>query len=237
MSGKTLAVMQPYVFPYIGYFNLLKSCDIFVLYDDVNFIKQGWINRNRVLSSNNYVMFSVPLANQSSNLAINEVEVANFERFKWKFLRTIEQCYSKAIYFETGFEYVTEVLNREFSTIAELASYSIEIAKERFDLQCEILNSSKSFAETKGMERSQRLISMAKMMDCTRYVNSVNGSFLYDNYEFLKKGVKLKLINPKFLPYRHCNASKFYPGLSIIDLMMNLSVEEIAVHLNSYELV
>ena len=104
--------MQPYIFPYIGYFNLLNSCDVFVLYDDVNFINRGWINRNRVLSSNNEVMFSVPLANQSQNLAINEVALANYERFKVKFLRTIEHCYSKAIHFEVGFNYVTEVLNK-----------------------------------------------------------------------------------------------------------------------------
>ena len=237
MSCKTLAVMQPYVFPYNGYFSLSKSCDVFVLYDDVNFIKQRWINRNRVLKSNSDVMFSVPLVNQSSNLAINEVAAANFERFKGKFLRTIEQCYSKAIHFEAGFEYVIEVLHKEFFTISELASYSVEIAKERIDLQCEILTSSKRFAETKGMERRQRLISMAKIVGCTRYVNSVNGSFLYDKHEFSKKGVQSKFIKPTLLPYRHCNTKKFHPGLSIIDLMMNLSVEEIGKHLNSCELV
>lgn len=237
MRFKTLAVMQPYIFPYIGYFNLLKSCDVFVLYDDVNFIKQGWINRNRVLNSYNEVMFSVPLANKSSNLAINEVALANYERFKVKFLRTIEQCYSKAIHFEVGFDYVTEVLKKEVTSISELASYSIEVAKKRLNLQCEILTSSKRFAGTKGMERSQRLISMAKIVGCTRYVNSVNGSFLYDNIEFLNNGVELKFIKPVFLPYRQCNSSEFHAGLSIIDLMMNLSGEEIAVHLNSYELV
>ena len=87
--------MQPYIFPYIGYFNLLNSCDVFVLYDDVNFINRGWINRNRVLSSNNEVMFSVPLANQSQNLAINEVALASTKRFKVKFLRTIDIVVSR----------------------------------------------------------------------------------------------------------------------------------------------
>ena len=237
MSFKTLAVMQPYVFPYIGYFNLLKSCDVFVLYDDVNFIKQGWINRNRVLNSSNEVMFSVPLANQTSNLAINEVALANFEQFKMKFLRTLEQSYSKAIHFEVGFDYVTKVLNTEFTSISELASYSVEVAKERLNLQCEILTASERFADTKGMERSQRLIAMAHILGCNRYVNSVNGSFLYDKNEFSNSDVELNFIKPTLLPYRQCNAKEFHAGLSIIDLMMNLSVEEIAVHLNSYELV
>ena len=229
--------MQPYIFPYIGYFNLLNSCDVFVLYDDVNFIKRGWINRNRVLSSNNEVMFSVPLANQSQNLAINEVALANYERFKVKFLRTIEHCYSKAIHFEVGFNYVTEVLNKEFITISELASCSVEVAKERLNLQCEILTSSKRFADTKGMERSRRLINMAKILGCTRYVNSVNGSFLYDRNEFSKNGIELNFIKPTLLPYRQYNAKEFHAGLSIIDLMMNLSVEEIRTHLDSFELV
>jgi len=237
LKFKTLAVMQPYIFPYIGYFNLLNSCDVFVLYDDVNFIKQGWINRNRVLNSKNEVMFSVPLVNQSSNLAINEVTVANYERFKVKFLRTIEQCYSKAIHFEVGLDYVTEVLNTEFTSISELASSSIEVAKERLNLQCEILTSSEQFAHTKGMERSQRLIAMAQILGCNRYVNSVNGSFLYDKNEFSNNGVELKFIKPTLLPYRQCNAREFHAGLSIIDLMMNLSVEEIRTHLDSFELV
>ena len=237
MRTKTLAVMQPYVFPYIGYFNLLKSCDVFVLYDDVNFIKKGWINRNRVMSSNGEVTFSVPLVNLSQNSAINEVKVANFERFKGKFLRTIEQCYSKSTYFEIGFDYVNEVLESDISSISEFASYSIEIAKRRLGLQCEILTSSKDCAETKGMERSQRLISMAKMMGCFRYVNSVNGSLLYKKEDFLEKGIELKFIKPKLIPYQHCNAKNFSPGLSIIDVMMNLSFEEILVHLDSYELI
>lgn len=237
MSFKTLAIMQPYVFPYIGYFNLLNSCDVFVLYDDVKFKKRGCINRNRLFKSNRDFMFSVLLASQSQNLAINEVKLAKFERFKRKFLRTIEQIYSKANYFEFGFEYVSEVLNKEFTTIAELASCSVEVAKEWLGLQCEIVSSSKKFAATKVFERTQRIISIAKIMGCTRYVNSVNGSFLYDKNEFLMKGIDLKFIKPTLLPYRKISDMSFHAGLSIIDLMMNLSVEEIEEHLNSYELV
>ena len=81
MSRPTLAVIQPYIFPYIGYFNLLKSCTNFVLYDDVNYIKRGWINRNRVLSSNGQINFSIPLSKQSSNLNINQIRVADLESF------------------------------------------------------------------------------------------------------------------------------------------------------------
>ena len=237
MTRRTLAVMQPYLFPYIGYFNLLSCCSEFILYDDVNYIKQGWINRNRILSANGEITFSVPLSNQSSNSLINEVKVLNFERFKKKFEIKIEQCYAKSKYFESGMIYVDEVLGSNFSSIGELASNSIKVAVKKLGINCVLYNSSKDFPNTKGMGRSQRLISMANDTRCSSYVNTMSGSFLYNRECFLNHGVELKFLKPKILPYKQFNSKEFVAGLSVIDMMMNLSVDEIRAHLNSYELV
>ena len=110
MNSGVVAVMQPYVFPYIGYFNLMKCTSHFVLYDDVNFIKRGWINRNRILNNGSPAIFSIPLSNTSQNSIISEIRTANLEHFKKKFLRSIEHAYAKAKYFGVGYEYVDKVL-------------------------------------------------------------------------------------------------------------------------------
>ena len=70
-----LAIMQPYIFPYLGYFQLLNSVDHFVFYDDVNFIKGGWVNRNQLLINNQNKFFTVPLKKIISFTPINEVEI------------------------------------------------------------------------------------------------------------------------------------------------------------------
>src|SRR5687768_13108726 len=93
-----LAIMQPYLFPYIGYFQLMHAADKFVVYDDVNYIKGGWVNRNRILVNGKPHMFTLPLKNAGSNIKINEIEVSGGELMKWreKFLRTLQQAYAKA---------------------------------------------------------------------------------------------------------------------------------------------
>ena len=97
-----VAIMQPYLFPYLGYFQLVQAVDYFVFYDDVNFIKQGWINRNRVLMNGEDQLFSVPLHKASSFGKINETTIhyAVFSKWKTKFLKSLEQSYGKARHFE-----------------------------------------------------------------------------------------------------------------------------------------
>lgn len=237
MSKPTLAVIQPYIFPYIGYFNLLKSCTNFVLYDDVNYIKRGWINRNRVLSSNGQINFSIPLSKQSSNLNINQIRVADLESFIKKFNKTIEQCYSKARYFGNGKEYIDSVFQNEFSTIAELAGNSIKIAAKILDINCTIYESSKRFSHTKGMQRSQRIISIAHELGCSSYVNPINGFTLYDKDYFSLNNIELKFLETLPTPYYQINSKEFVSNLSIIDMFMNLSHEEVKNHLTQFKLV
>src|SRR4051812_42347879 len=96
-----LAIMQPYIFPYIGYFQLIAAVDAFVIYDDVNYIKQGWINRNRILFNGKDLLFTVPLENASSFKKINEVSVHKhlYEGWKVKFGKSLRATYFKAPYF------------------------------------------------------------------------------------------------------------------------------------------
>src|SRR5690554_5438915 len=122
-----IAVMQPYLFPYIGYFQLIQAVDKFVFYDDVNFIKKGWINRNRILINNKDLSFSVPLNKVSQNKTINEtfLNLDTFEEWKEKFIKTIGQNYKKAPYFDGVSEVINNILNTKCNTISDLAIESV----------------------------------------------------------------------------------------------------------------
>jgi hypothetical protein len=236
LKSGVLAVMQPYVFPYIGYFNLMKCASHFVIYDDVNFIMRGWVNRNRILNNGSPVTFSIPLSNSSQNSIINEVRTANFEHFKKKFLRSIEHAYGKAEHFGAGYEYVDKVLGSKKNTISDIAQLSITYVADMLEIDCKTFEASKHFSDTKEMERSERLINITKKLNCGRYVNSSGGNALYDKEHFKANGVDLRFIKPNFVPYKQINAREFVPALSIIDLLMNQSIDEIKNHICSYEL-
>src|SRR5208283_1135183 len=118
-----LAIMQPYLFPYLGYFQLIAAVDKFVLYDDVAFIKQGWVNRNQILLHGKPHLFSVPLQGASSNKTIRDTLVSfhEYPRWKDKFLKTITLAYSKAPQFEPTRSLLSDVIDSNFGNIGELA--------------------------------------------------------------------------------------------------------------------
>src|SRR5215211_7424377 len=120
-----LAIMQPYIFPYVGYFQLIDAVEKFIFYDDVNFIKKGWINRNRILLHGKDYVITIPLKEVSQNKLICEVEVdwANKELQKVK--QSIEHAYKKAPFFKEVMPLINMVLLSEKKTISELAAYSV----------------------------------------------------------------------------------------------------------------
>lgn len=236
---KAVAVMQPYFFPYIGYFQLIKSVDDFVFYDDVNFIKQGWINRNKILNNNESQLFTVPLKKLSSYKQINEVEVNTSLYLKWKkkFLKSLEQNYSKAPYFKSTFELIISVLDGgEGITISELAILSIVNVIHHLDIKVKFNISSIKFASSKKSDRSDRLINICRNLDASRYVNALGGMELYEKSEFSKYGIDLKFLKPILKPYPQFE-NEFISGLSIIDVLMFNSKDEIQIMLNDYELI
>lgn len=230
--------MQPYVFPYIGYFQLIKSVDVFVFYDDVNFIKQGWINRNRILVSGNELVFTIPIKDASSFVTIRETKVneALFIKWRGKFLRTMKQSYKKAPYFEKVYPLITEILEKDFSSISDLATESIIKISAYLDLKTRFEYSSEKYQDTKVLERESRLVELIKRNDSDSYINPIGGQELYTKKSFAQHGIQLNFIKSKPVFYEQFE-NEFVPWLSIIDVIMFNSLEEIEVMLNQYELV
>lgn len=237
INNNAVSVMQPYIFPYIGYFNLCYASDVFVFYDDVNYIKQGWINRNRILVNKRPYAFSIPLKNGSSFELIGNVAVSGFDRYKVKFLERVEQSYCKAKFFKAGRRYVENVLNHESESISRLAIKSVVDFFELVDIERCFLTSSEAFSSSKGIDRSDRLIEIVKSLGSSRYLNPVGGTALYDKDYFDQRGVKLSFVKAKLIPYTQVRPAEFVAGLSIIDVIMNNSVDDMRLHLRSYKLV
>ena len=232
-----VAIMQPYIFPNLGYMTLVHASQDFIFYDDVNFIKKGWINRNRVLVNGQPYKFSIPLLGASQNLKINEIRISERQKFQTKFLRTLDLAYKAAPYKDMAIDYVKKVLSSESERISDLAILSVVYffdyigVEKTFHIASEIIDSQKE------LTRAKRLIHLTKLQDSNCYINPIGGISLYSKEEFSREGVELYFIKQNYPPYEQHGGStnKFIEGLSIIDVMMSQSPDEIRSSLRDFE--
>ncbi|MDZ3990437.1 hypothetical protein PspTeo4_01088 [Pseudomonas sp. Teo4] len=216
--------MQPYLFPYAGYFNLLEQVDHFVFYDDVNFIKGGWINRNRLILSGEVNYFTVPLQGASPNLKINQIRVQPRKVWERKVLESIRQSYSKAPNFHFCFDLIKDVFDTESEQIAVLAKRSVIKVSERLGYSNVFTDSSEKYGNSL-LSGAERVIDICKLEGASTYINLPGGKALYDQLSFAKAGVELRFSRPALVSYEQFGKN-FEAGLSIIDMMMFNSFEE-----------
>lgn len=232
-----LSIMQPYLFPYLSYFQLLSSVDKFVVYDDVAFIKQGWINRNRILVNGREYRFTVPLRKASSFKRINETEVDPTAYAKWlsRFLMTIEQNYCRAPNFDPVFKLVRGVFDGFEGSIAALTVRSITATVKYLEFHTTILGSASGYGNDE-LGGVQRIIDICKREGASEYINAIGGQSLYAREQFLAYDVALRFIRSRPVIYPQFGA-QFTPDLSIIDVMMFNSPGRIGELAREYDLV
>lgn len=213
-----LAVMQPYFLPYIGYFQLMAEVDKFVIFDDVNFINRGWINRNRILVNGKTFMMTIPIKNVSQNNKINEIEIVPGVLWRAKLLRTIEQSYKRAPYYEEVIPLVVSILDVHCSHLSTFVTQSIVCIKEWLGIECELVESSSIYANTR-LKGEERILDICRKENATQYINLPGGRDLYVRDSFASQCIDLYFIKPLLLEYSQ-NTKEFIPWLSIIDLIM-----------------
>ncbi len=157
-----LAVMQPYIFPYIGYYQLISAVDKFVIYDDVNYINKGWINRNNVLINGRAGLFTVPLKNASQNRLIREVDVAENNGWQAKILKTIEFAYKKAPHFSEIFPLITNVISADLPAISERAYLSIRLVCNYLEIQTSFTDTSSIYGNNNLKGQNRILVHLQK---------------------------------------------------------------------------
>ncbi|TDB64485.1 WbqC family protein [Arundinibacter roseus] len=231
----TIAIMQPYFLPYIGYFQLLYAVDRFVLYDDVNYINRGWVNRNNILLAGKPHLFTVPLQNASQNKKIYEVTLSEDQAWRKKLLKTIQQAYQKAPHFEIVFQMLESILNTHSESIADLCYVSISTIATYLGLETEIISSSRKY-ENDLLKGQERILSICKLEEANRYINPIGGQELYDKDTFAKQDIDLYFIKTKPVSYPQLKNS-FVPWLSILDVLMFNNKDETRTLLNEFELI
>ncbi len=231
-----VAVMQPYIFPYLGYFSLLNACDYFVFYDDVQHMPRGWIHRNRILIHGAPYTFTVPLAGAHQGDRIDALRTHDFVAFRTRFLKQLASAYRRAPQFEPTYAWVQQVLGSDAPSMAELAMRSVRMGAERLGLVRRFIRSSEHLATTLDLPHSERLAAITRALGGRRYINSPGGRVLYRQADFTPFGVVLRFVQPALPPYAQVGSTAFVPGLSIIDALMHLPPHEVAEQVKSYTL-
>jgi hypothetical protein len=231
-----LAIMQPYFMPYIGYFQLINSVDKFVIYDNIQYTKKGWINRNRILANGKDQLITLPIKKDSDYLNVVERELSeSWGKDKIKMLNVIKSSYIKAPYFQETFELISKCLNNPEVNLFRFIYDSIVLINSYLEIKTPIIIS--STIETDHTLKSQdKVLSLCKEQNADVYINSIGGVELYDKKVFKQNNIELNFIKSNPLQYKQFN-NEFVSWLSIIDIMMFNSKEQIKEYLNSYTLI
>ncbi|MFN9581077.1 MAG: WbqC family protein [Bacteroidota bacterium] len=230
-----VAIMQPYFFPYIGYFQLIHAVDKFIIYDDVNYINRGWINRKNIMVNGAAHMIQVPWVGASQNKLINEIEIVQDAKWKTKLLRTIQQSYAKAPFFGTVFELIESTVNKNETNVSVFNVNAIKAVCDYIGIQTEIVPNSARY-NNKKLKAQERILDICEQEKGLTYINPSGGMELYDKPIFLHRNINLQFLKPKHIIYKQFK-NDFIPWLSIIDQLMFLEKEELNNHLNQYELI
>jgi len=223
-----IGIMQPYFFPYIGYWQLIQNVDVFVLYDDVSYIKGGWVNRNKILVNGKEHLITIPLSGASSNRSINQIQTLGSNH---KLLKTISQAYCKSPFFSETFPVIEDALLSSEKNLSLFLKQTIEKLCIFQGIATKILFSSELGLDDK-LKSQDKIIEICHRLGGSCYVNPIGGSHLYNRDFFKNKNLQLQFMHPFIFEYEQFSAD-FIPSLSIIDVLMFNSPGKVSKNFHS----
>lgn len=227
-----ISIMQPYLLPYIGYWQLIQTSKYFVILDDVNFIKKGYINRNSILLNNRPYRFTLNLVNSSQNKLIKDIKIGNDTK---SILKTIEHSYKKSPFFKTTFPIFEDIFTNTEKNLSKFIGYSLIEISKYLGLKTDFIYSSKIIKKV-NLKSQDRILEICQKLNADHYINNISGLNLYDYNLFLKKKIKLSFLKTNQTSYKQFK-DKFIPNLSIIDIMMFNDKFKIYELLKNYTLI
>lgn len=227
-----LGIMQPYFMPYIGYFQLMKAVDKYVVYDDVNYIKGGWANRNHILINGEKEMFTVTLQKASQNKLFNEIVIG--DDFK-KLMKTLQMNYSRAINFDQTMVLMERIISFPNKQLAVFIANSFREILSYLSVETEILMSSE-IPKDNSLRGKDKIIQICEILGADTYYNAVGGKNLYDQEEFREHGITLNFVDSLPQVYSQLHTREFVSGLSMVDVLMNNTKDEVNRLLDSFQL-
>lgn len=209
--------MQPYFLPYIGYFQLIGSVDVFVIYDNIKYTKKGWINRNRYLQNGSDAIFSLPLKKDSDFLNVVERQLAE-EFDRTKLLKQFKGAYGRAPYFEQTLPLLERIVGFEDNNLFRYIHHSLVETCKYLGIRTDIRISS-AIDVDHGLKGQERVLALCQAMGAETYINAIGGLELYEREDFNKQSIELKFIKSKPEEYPQF-APPFVPWLSIVDVLV-----------------
>jgi len=231
-----LGIMQPYLFPYLGYYQLIHAVGTFVVSDDVTFIKGGWINRNRVLINGEPAYFTVPLKKAPSTTLIRDIRIDDEGQAGWRKrqLRTMENFYRRASQFNTVYPLVESVFNEPTTAIATMARASLVRVADYLRIETRFADS--TAYDNAHLKAQDRVIDTCEQERASTYINAIGGQTLYSAADFAAHSITLKFLKSRPIEYPQFR-TPFATSLSIIDVLMFNPRETARGFLDRYELL
>ena len=252
-----LAVMQPYFFPYIGYFQLMAAADRFLLYDNLNFIRRGWVHRNRIrLKGREAIYCSVPLVGASSHVKIRDLQVNAEQDWQRKLLDLLAFNYKRAPFFSEVYALVERVVRQPATHLSGLNQNGIRAVSEYLGIMTPIhcdtapfqrFENEAAMGRSAWLEHLQqelqvediktlRVLHICRHEKADTYINPPGGQALYSKEPFARNGVTLQFIQPRLTPYPQQGES-FLPALSILDMLMHCGGDGTRQQLSDFTLL
>lgn len=223
---KKLAIMQPYFLPYIGYFQLMQAVDEFVVYDNIEFSKKGWINRNRILVNGKDDYITLPLKKDSDFLDICERRLADtWPQDGKKMLNRLSGSYRKAPQYNAVFPIAEKIILSPEANLFQFLLHSLQTIRDYLGISTPIIVASTIPADH-SLKAEHRVVSICKAREATTYINPIGGVELYDKQFFGDQGLELRFLKANAIQYKQFD-NEFVPWLSILDVMMFNSIEDI----------
>ena len=226
-----IAIMQPYLFPYIGYFQLMNAVDEFIIYDNIQFTKKGWINRNRILLNDTDIYITLPLKKDSDYLDIRDRFLADtWVKDREKIINRVIEWYKGAPFFEAAFPIIKKAILFEETNLFKFIFNSLQLIKQYLAIQTSLIVSS-AIQIDHALNAGKKVLEICKARNASTYINPIGGIELYDKADFKKEHIDLYFLKTGDINYPQLK-NDFIPSLSIIDVMMFNSKQQINDYLN-----
>ena len=237
-----VGIMQPYFMPYIGYWQRIHAVDVHVVFDDVNYIRRGWMHRNRILINGSIHYLNLPIQKASQNKKINDTWIAADKEVQNKMLKTLEFSYRKAPFYSDAMNVLEDIITQDEKNLALYLMYQLKKICSYFGIKTKLVMSS-DIEKDSGLKGQDKIMDICKNIDKNisgggkiTYINASSGEHLYSRNDFAKQNLNLLFIKDKSSVHYGQQAGSFIPALSVIDIMMNCSLAQIHTLLNDYVL-
>jgi hypothetical protein len=250
-----LGMNQPYLFPYLGFYQLVSAVDRFVVYDNLNYIQYGWINRNRFLVvGGDPTYFNAVTDDSSPNRKIRDIKLSARSNWRRKLLNTFFLNYKKCLFFDETYSLIEPIIRSDSDSLSEMATQSIVNVSKHLGIETEIIENPlyedlETLLESENLgaafpsielarpeRKVYRIIAVCRMMNAGLFRNAIGGQTLYDKGEFRQNGIELEFLQSLDEPYPQTTET-YHPGLSIIDVLMNCGRAGTMQRLKNYELI